>query len=128
MEQPNNPGRVGTLTRHVIDLLGLHADEAPIYLGETNIEHMKRRHPADYAQYGEFIPLILREPDFVGVNPKDDSIEYVREFCVGGVYVKVAVRVSAGGRYFVRSLYTVREARVMNFVAKGNLKPLDKSR
>jgi hypothetical protein len=62
------------------------------------------------------------------VNPKDGSVEYVREFRVNGAFVKAAVRVSVGGVLFVRSLYTVRETRVLNFVAKGNLKPLDKSR
>lgn len=128
MDQPNKTGRVGILTQRVISTLGLSAKEAPICLGETNIKHMKRRHPADYAQYGQYISLILREPDYVGVNPKDDSIEYVKEFCIDGVYVKVAVRVSAGGTYFVRSLYVLNTDRVKNFIAKGSLKPLDKSK
>lgn len=102
-------------------------NEAPIYLGETNIDHMKRRHPADYAKYGQHVRLILSDPDYVGVNPKDNSIEYVKEFQLNGEYVKVAVRVSVSGNYFVRSLYVLNTNRVNNFISKGSLKPLDKS-
>lgn len=126
--QTPGAGRVGTLSRQVISALNLPIkNEAPIYLGETNIDHMKRRHPADYAKYGQHVRLILSDPDYVGVNPKDDSIEYVKEFQLNGEYVKVAVRVSVSGNYFVRSLYVLNTNRVNNFISKGSLKPLDKS-
>ena len=98
---------------------------SPVYLGESNIVHMKQAHPADYAKYGDCISDILKEPDYVGVNPKDDSIEYVKEYLIDHKYVKVAVRVSTAGRYFARSLYVLNSNRVKNFIAKGTLKKLD---
>ena len=84
---------------------------------------MLNRHPSDFAKYGLYIGLIISEPDFVGINPKDQSIEYVKEFSIDNKFVKVAVRVSASGKYFVRSLYVLNTNRVNNFVAKGTLKP-----
>lgn len=129
MKTENSSRRVGVLSCDVIRTLGITAEEgAPICIGETNIDHMKRRHPSEYEDYGDYIPLILRDPDYVGVNPKDRSIEYVREFCISGEFVKVAVRVSVSGVYFVRSLYILREDRVKNFIQKDRLKPLDKMR
>lgn len=90
-------------------------------LGESNVEHMKKRHPADYDKYGCDIELILSEPDYVGQNPKDSSIEYVKGYHIDGKYVKVAVRLSAKGTYFARSIYVLNNSRVTNFIAKGTL-------
>ena len=72
--------RVGVLTKRVIELLELELPEGKdILLGDSNIGHMTTRHPEDFALYGEYIPDILREPDYVAQNKKDNSIEYVRE-------------------------------------------------
>lgn len=114
---------VGSISQNVIQLLGLHADAGtPIYLGESNVQHMIQRHPDDYLKYGERIPDILNSPDYVGMNPSDGSIEYVKEFLIEGEYVKVAVRISGTGKYYARSLYVLNPNRVRNFVAKGTLK------
>jgi hypothetical protein len=58
---------------------------------------MKKSHPADYERYGDRINIIIDSPDYVGINPKDSSIEYVKEFVVDGEHVKVAVRVTGSG-------------------------------
>ncbi len=117
--------RVGKVTAKVISLLGLSLPEGqPIYLGASNIQHMQSRHPADYAQYGQYIPQILSFPDYVGQNPADGSIEYVKEFHVNGEFVKVAVRLSGGGELYARSLYVLNPNRVQNFIRKGTLKKI----
>ena len=114
---------LGLLSEQVIRLLGLHADAGtPIYMGESNVQHMLQRHPADYQKYGDRIPDILSDPDYVGMNPSDGSIEYVKEFLIEGEYVKVAVRISGTGKYYARSLYVLNPNRVRNFITKGTLK------
>ena len=120
---PDHAKQVGVLGQRVIDLLGLSMTEGQsIRLGESNIAHMVSRHPADFARYGEYIPLILAEPDYVALNAKDGSIEYVKEVQVNSVFVKVAVRVSARGQLFARSVYRLNTNRVLNFIEKGTLK------
>ena len=121
---PDHAKQVGILCQRVIDLLGLSSmtEGQSILLGESNIAHMVSRHPADYALYGEYIPLILSAPDYVALNVKDGSIEYVKEVQVNSVYVKVAVRVSARGQLFARSVYRLNTNRVLNFIEKGTLK------
>ena len=119
----NGPLVVGTLSLRVIELLGLSLQPGQdIMLGTTNVAHMQSRHPADYARYGQYIPQILSAPDYVGQNPNDDSIEYVKEFQIDNAFVKVAVRVSAKGRLFARSLYRLQTNRVKNYINKGTLK------
>ena len=120
---PDHAKQVGVLCQHVIDLLGLTMKEGQsILLGESNIAHMVSNHPADYALYGEYIPLILSAPDYVALNAKDSSIEYVKEVQVNSIYAKVAVRVSARGQLFARSVYRLNTNRVLNFIEKGTLK------
>lgn len=114
---------IGRMSARIITLLGSTLEEdQPIYLGSGNITHMQTSHPHDYAKYGQYISQILAQPDYVGVNPKDGSFEYVKEFVVEKEYVKVAVRISGHGKLFVRSLYVLNPNRVRNFINKGTLK------
>ena len=120
---PERDKQVGKLSQRVIELLGLTLSEGrSILLGESNIAHMVSRHPEDYALYGEYIPLILSMPDYVALNTKDESIEYVKEVQMDDIYVKVAVRVSARGQLFARSVYRLNTNRAKNFIEKGTLK------
>ncbi|UYJ02454.1 MAG: PBECR2 nuclease fold domain-containing protein [Faecalibacterium prausnitzii] len=123
LKMPERAKQVGKLSQRVIELLGLTLSEGrSILLGESNIAHMVSRHPEDYALYGEYIPLILSMPDYVALNTKDESIEYVKEVQMDDVYVKVAVRVSARGQLFARSVYRLNTNRAKNFIEKGTLK------
>ncbi|MEG1727153.1 MAG: PBECR2 nuclease fold domain-containing protein [Acidaminococcaceae bacterium] len=115
---------VGGISIKVIKALGLTISaNTPIYLGDSNIKHMKSRHPQDYAKYSAKITNILAQPDYVALNA-DGSLEYVKEFQIDNKYIKVAVRISTGGQYFARSLYSLNNNRVANFIKKGTLKPI----
>lgn len=117
--------QVGTITKQIEKVLGLEGIAGTaILLGESNILHMQSSHPDDYAKYGQDIPLILASPDYVRQNPKDASLEYVKEYEVDGEYVKVAVRVSASGTWFARSLYALNSNRVKSFIERGYLFPV----
>jgi len=114
---------VGTISPTVESTLGITSpNDRNIYLGDTNIQHMKNSHPGDYEKYKDELVNILSNPDYIGLIPSDSSIEYVKEFLHDNEYVKVAVRVSSGDRYFARSMYILNNKRVNNFIAKGTLK------
>lgn len=83
---------------------------------------MKTRHPADFVTYGDKIPEIISSPDYIGLHKSNGSIEYVKEYKINNDFVKVAVRVSGGGKLFARSLYVLNRSRVQNFIAAGTLK------
>ena len=118
---------VGKISNQVETALNLNKiNNRNIYIGKTNIEHMKNSHPRDFAKYRNEISKILSDPDYVGLNKKDNSIEYVKEYKIDNEYVKVAVRVSRGNRFYARSLYVLNKRRVENFISKGTLIPLDK--
>ena len=114
--------QVGIINSMIISKLGLDISAGtPIFLGESNIKHMKNSYPADYIKYGKDISLILNAPDYIGLNPADGSLEYVKEYMMDNEFVKVAVRVSGNDTYFARSLYILNNNRVQNFIKKGTL-------
>ncbi|MCR5539669.1 MAG: transposase [Ruminococcus sp.] len=119
--------KIGSISSKVVTALSLDKKliGSDILIGDTNIQHMRNKHNADYIKYGNKISTIINSPDYVGINSKDQSIEYVKEFVQDGEFVKVAVRISTNGNYYVRSLYLLNTKRVNNFIAKKFLKPID---
>ena len=106
--------QVGVITARVIQLLELNIPpDTPIFLGETNVAHMEAKHGNDYRRYGERIEEIIAAPTYVGY--KKGSIEYIKEL---SEYVKIAVRVSSDGTYFVRTIYAMNPDKVENFLIK----------
>jgi len=123
---PLSVEKIGEITEDVKDILSLDFDVGtPIYIGPTNIEHMQKEHPIEYERYFMHIPKIISTPDFVGVNPKDGSIEYIKTLPISaGQYLKLAVRISGDDLLFARSLYEILERTVRKRAEKGMLKPL----
>ena len=123
---PPGAEKIGEISQEVKTVLQLDLEAGtPIYLGPTNIEHMEREHPVEYGRFYKHIPKIIAEPDFVGQNPKDGSIEYIKTFSTSvGKYLKLAVRISNDNFLFARSLYEILERTVKQRAEKGMLKPL----
>ncbi|MCM1145408.1 MAG: transposase [Blautia sp.] len=118
--------KIGEFSAEIIETLGLDIPiGTPIYIANSNIEHMKSSHPKDFAKYGNDIEYIIATPDYVGKNPKDDSIEFTKEYILDGEFVKVAVRVSLQNIYYARSMYVLNPHRVKNFISNGTLIKLD---
>jgi hypothetical protein len=116
--------KIGIITKAVIEVLGLDIKEnSPIFVSDGNYKHMCDKHPKDFEKYYMHIPKIIRVPNYVGINPKDSTLEYVKEFKINSEFVKVAIRVSGHGIFFVRSMYMFEDA--IKFIKKGRLKKID---
>ncbi|MCL2638530.1 MAG: PBECR2 nuclease fold domain-containing protein [Oscillospiraceae bacterium] len=114
--------KVGEFSVKVVKALNLDIIAGTaIYIGESNIKHMKEQHPGDYKKFYTRLQRIIETPDYVGINKSDNSIEMVKNF---GVHVKLAVRIANDGEYYARSLYEVGKSRVENSIKRGQLKPL----
>lgn len=123
----NETKQIGCFSQEVIDLLNLDIDAGtPIYIGASNIEHIKSRHLYEYEQYLPHIEEIIAEPDYVGKNPKDGSIGYVKVFQLGSEYIRVAVRITSKGVAFAKSLHLLSTYNAERYIDRGTLKKLDK--
>lgn len=116
----NTPQYVGSLTQEVITYLGLECQPGPIYIGPSNIEHIRKRHPMEFTNHLQDIPDIIQRPDYIGVHPRQGGIEFVKVF--DGA-IMVSIRLSSRGVLFVRSLYEVSDDRIQAYLRKGTLLP-----
>lgn len=117
---------IAYISQMVIDILELElAPNTPVFIGETNLEHIKNRHPYEYERYLPDIGLIISSPDYVGLNPKDASILFVKLYEVNGEYVRVAVRISSGGKCYAKTLHLLSTCNAERYIEKGTLKKLD---
>lgn len=115
--------QIGKVTKKVIDLLNLeYKENMPIFLGDSNVEHMKRQHLEDYKKYGKDIKNIIMNPTYVALNPRQCSIEYIKEYKIDNELVLVAVRISNRGTMFVKTLFTMTERKKNIYLNKGYAK------
>lgn len=90
--------QIGVFSQDVINLLDLDIRAGtPIYIGQTNIEHIKKRHPYDYDVY---------------FNKIED--------------IRVAIRVTPNGIPFLKSLHLLSSYNAERYINRGTLKKLDK--
>lgn len=114
--------KIGEFTQKIIDLLGVDISSGtPIMIGNVNIEHIKNRHIYEYDKYMNQIEDIIATPDYVGINPKDNSIGFVKLFKVNSEYIRVAVRISTKGQYIAKSLHMLSTCNAERYIEKGTL-------
>lgn len=117
---------IAFIKKEVIDILELDiSPDTPVYMGETNFEHIRSRHPYEYEKYLPDIGLITEHPDYVGINPKDSSILFVKLYEVHGEYIRVAVRITPGGKCYAKTLHLLSTCNAERYIEKGTLKKLD---
>lgn len=117
--------KVGIINETVIKLLNLTtAKDTPIFVSETNIEHMKTKHPEDYAKYGDKLVDIISQPDYLALHPKNGSIQYIKVFYdeAKEERVLVAVRTSKQGTVYARSLFVMSDDKVKRYEGKNAFK------
>ena len=119
----NKVDKIGKFSKKIIDLLNLDIPEnTEIYIGNQNREHMEKKHSHDYYYYHHLLPNIIENPDYVGIEPKNNSIEYIKEVSIDpNVIIKIAILVSSNGKYFVRTMYNISDHKIQSALNKGYL-------
>jgi phage-Barnase-EndoU-ColicinE5/D-RelE like nuclease3 len=118
------PKKVGEIDTVVIKTLNLSLDpNTPIFIGEENLAHIERRHPDDYKKYKDKISDILKDPDYIAKHPKKDSIEYIKVYYdeEKDDHVLVAVRATARGIHFAKTLFVMSDEKVAKYKEKDAL-------
>lgn len=117
---------IAFISESVVHTLKLNiAPGTPVFIGKTNVEHIKSRHPYEYEKYFHDIGAIINSPDYVGLNPKDSSILFVKLYEVNGEYIRTAVRISSSNRCYAKTLHLLSSCNAERYLEKGTLKKLD---
>ena len=121
---------IGNLNKFIIDEFHLNLKEGqPIYIGESNLNHMKSEHPEDFKIYGDKIEEIINNPDYIAKHPnkKNSAIEYIKIYKnENNDYVLVAVRATGAGTLFARTLFVIDKEKVEKYKNKNALIPYKK--
>ena len=83
---------------------------------------MLKRHHNDVIHHIEDLELILSNPDFVGINPreKDASFEYVKRFDDN---ILVAIKLYKSGDFFyVPTMYRLQDFKLQNRMVNSQTK------
>lgn len=123
-----NKKQIGIITAEIVSILDIDKSNInkPILIGDSNIKHMKNRHPKDFEDFGNKIEDIIKNPTYIGLHPRQKSIEYIKEFEINGKIVLCAVRISSKGIYFARSLYRINKDTLNNYLMSNTTKRLEK--
>lgn len=117
---------VGRLEKKIVDLLGINLAEMDILFSKDKIEYTKK-HINDFNDYESFkkhveaTPDIIAEPDYVGVHPNGQSIEFIKEI---DEITLVAVRIKPVGILWVKSVFPITRSKLNSYLKSGTLKKL----
>lgn len=64
--------QIGKVTKKIIKILELEYDkEEPIFIGDANLNHMKEKHPEDFAKYVSQLENILKKSNIFSKKRKE---------------------------------------------------------
>ena len=123
--------KIGELSKEVINTLGLDLKPQNINIWSTRIQEHCEKHKNDYSSPNAYnqavksIPLILKEPDYIGLH-KNGNIQYVKrldDISLIGIQV-----LKGSGNLLFRTIFPISEIKLKNSIKSGKLIPFDKNK
>ncbi len=109
---------IGTLSQEIIELLNLSREPGNIILWQDRLKYIEK-HKSDFDSEEEFwthirqIPNIIKSPDYIGLHPNDNSIQYIKRI---NHIMLVGVRIRTSGDLNFRSCYPISEQTLENYL------------
>lgn len=121
--------KIGVLTKEIITLLKLNRDECDIILWEDRFQYIEK-HKADFKTEDDYykhiaqIPDVIENPDYVGIHPGKNSIEYIKKI---DELMIVAVRIKQTGSLAFRSAYPLTEKQLQDYLSSGTVLKVERN-
>ena len=107
------------------DILGIQIESQTIYRSTGLPAHMVKRKHYKCLKYIDFIPDIIANPDYIGINPNEkggESVEFIKKF---GINVLVGVKLdSKNGYLYVSTVHDIQESKLQRRLHSGRIKAL----
>lgn len=117
--------KVGYFSEGLAELLQISKPPGVILVGDDNLRHIERNHKDDFETVKSYekcmksIPSILKEPDYIGVDPnKRDTIQYIKEI---EELVIVVIRVKKSDPYWMKTLYPITYDKLDRYLKRGRI-------
>ena len=122
-----NHEKIGQVTNEVKEIFNIVLEASDIKVNKEGMRsYMMKRHHNDVIQHIEDLELILSNPDFVEINPREKgaSFEYVKRFDDN---VLVAIKLHKSGDFFyVPTMYRIQDYKLQSRIKSGRLRKIDK--
>lgn len=122
--------KIGELNQEVIDLLQLDLKPQNVTIWSTRLEEHCEKHKKEYSSINAYeqatksIPLIISNPDYVGLH-RNGNIQYVKkldDISLVGVQI-----VKGGGGLLFRTIFPITEGKLKHSVKIGKFIPYNKN-
>ena len=122
MQEKDELIKVGNFADKFNVILGTDIEQLDIFRSKGLPAHMLKRKHYKCLKYIDYIPDIIANPDYIGINPNEsgDSIELVKQY---DDHVLLGIKLDMDGRYlYVSTMYDVQESKVSRRLHSGRLK------
>lgn len=102
-------------------LLGTEYETFSIYKSKGLLAHLINRKHFVAAKYIDYLPDIIRQPDFIGIH--NDSIELVKCYR-DNIFISVKLDVSRS-MYYVATMFDIKQSKIESYVRSGRLIKVD---
>ncbi len=114
--------KVGKYNSEFNEILGIEIGNLEIYRSKGLPSHMVKRKHFKCLKYIDCIPDIILEPDYIGINPNEQSvsIELIKQYADN---VMIGIKLNADGEYlYVSTMHDVQETKISRRIHSGRLK------
>ena len=125
MEEKDELLKVGSFDEKFNMILGTDIKQLDIFRSKGLPAHMLKRKHYKCLKYIDYIPDIVENPDYIGINPNEsgDSIELVKQYDDN---VLLGIKLDMDGKYlYVSTMYDVQESKVSRRLHSGRLKKFE---
>ena len=124
MEHKDELLRVGKYNTDLNDILNINIGELEIYRSKGLPTHMVKRKHYNCLKYIDYIPEILSDPDYAGINPNEKgmSLELVKRYSDN---VLIGIKLDTDGEYlYISTMHDIQEAKIQRRLFSGRLKQI----
>jgi len=118
-----NSVKIGVLSKEIIDLLNLNRDPCDIILWEDRFKYIQK-HKGDFKSEIDFechvaaIPEVIENPDYIGVHPHKNSLEFIKRI---DELLIVVVRIKQQGDLAFRTMYPLSQKQLQEYLKRGTV-------
>lgn len=116
--------KVGQYNLKFNSILGINLQELEIYRSKGLPFHMVKRKHFNCLKYIDYIPDIILQPDYIGINPNEQgtSIELIKRYEDN---VVVGIKLDTDNEYlYVSTMYDVQESKIARRLHSGRIKAI----
>ena len=117
---------IGTITKNVKKILSITSDVSKIFIDNENFKkHLIKRNHQNMLPYVPNIQQYLKNPDYVGVNPREKGVSL--DIVQVQPNILIAVKLdSKNGYFYVATMHEISQLKLTQRIRNGRLQKVDK--